>query len=101
MPSMKCINKEICLLAIAISSAFTTLKTTLLTTQARTVATNPKVQNLMRKTCRFSTAQCFVKPIIIIQVCICSKCKQTGARAITMTSKEIYTVDDAICKNWR
>ena len=31
MPSMKCINKEICLLAIVISSAFITLKTTLLT----------------------------------------------------------------------
>ena len=47
-----------------------------------------------------SAAQCFVKRITIIRLCTCSKCKQTGARAMTMTSKEIYTEDDAICKNW-
>ena len=58
-----------------------------------------KVQSLMAKTCRFSAAQCFAKRITIIRLYVCSKCKETGARAITMTSKEIYTVDDAICKN--
>ena len=35
-----------------------------------------------------------------IRLCVYSKRKQTGVSATTMASKEIYTVNDAIRKNW-
>ena len=56
----------------------------------------------MGKTCRFAAVQCFVKRIIIIRLCICSKYKQTGVSAKTIGSEEIYmyTVKNAICKKW-
>ena len=100
MPAMKCINEEICSLDIAISSVFPALKTTILTTLSTNSSYEHYSSKFNGKTCRFSAAQCFLKRIIIIQLCVCSKCKQTGARAIIMTSKEVYTVDDALCMNW-
>ena len=89
IPTMKFINKEICL---RYSSVFPL---------PSTKNNSSKFQKFYGKNMPSGSCAVFCKAHYNnIRLCVRSKCKQTGASATTMALKEIYTVNDVICKNW-